>query len=261
MRYAIKIGYDGSHFNGFALQPNKKTVEGEILKRLLKTRIIKGRRESRFQYAARTDKGVHAIGNVIAIDAKVNPIKVLNGMENIWVTGYAVVNKKFNPRHCIQKIYRYYLFNEGYDVDAMKKAAKLMEGEHDFSAFARKDKRNTVRRIDKVEVQRGKIIKIDFYAPSFLWNQVRRMVAALRAAGGGEVSLEEIEKALNGKPANFGVEKADNLVLMDVLYENVEFKGVMPIEIEVKKEIYKDAFDYLFNASNSWDVGKSESME
>jgi len=261
VRYAIKIGYDGSHFNGFAMQPDKKTIEGEILKRLLKTGIIKSRRESKFQYAARTDKGVHAFGNVIALNARANPVKVLTGMENIWVTGYAIVEKNFNPRHAKMKIYRYYAPDKGYDIKEMEKAAKLFEGKHDFSSFSRRDARNPVRKIHAIKLHDGKIIKIDFLAPSFLWNQVRRMAAAILAVGSGKADIEAIKRALNGERVNFGIEKASNLVLLDVIYEGLIFKKIVPDDIMVRREIYKDALDYIMNAAHSWNVGLASSME
>ena len=261
MRYAIKIGYDGSHFNGFAMQPDKKTVEGEILKRLLKTGIIKSRRESRFQYAARTDKGVHAFGNVIALDAKANPVKVLSEMENIWCTGYATVKEGFNPRHAKAKIYRYYLINEGYNIKEMEKAAKLFEGRHDFSSFSRRDARNPIREIYSVRLHAGKIIKIDFLAPSFLWNQVRRITAAIIAIGMEKASIESIKRALNGERINFGIAKAGNLVLLDVVYEDLSFEKIIPDEIFLRREIYKDALDYIMNATHSRNVGLTRPVE
>ncbi len=261
VRYAIKIGYDGSHFSGFAMQPDKKTVEGEILKRLLKTGIIKSRRKSRFQYAARTDKGVSAFGNVIALNAKANPVRVLANMENIWCMGYAVVSENFNPRHSSYKIYRYYLPDKGYNIKEMKRAARLFEGKHDFSSFSRRDARNPVREIYKVDLREGKIIKIDFIAPSFLWNQVRRMVAAIIAVGTGKESMESIKRALHGETINFGIAKASNLVLLDVIYEGLSFKKIFPDEVALRKEIYKDGLDYIMNDSHPWNVWLSSSME
>jgi len=260
VRHAIKIGYDGKYFNGFATQPDKKTVEGEILKRLIKSKLINGRKDARFQYAARTDKGVSAFGNVIAFDSKGNPLKVLDSMENIWITGYASVDKNFNPRYARYRIYRYYLINKGYDIKKMRMAAKLMEGEHDFSNFSKRDGRKTIRKLDKIIIKGRKILKIDFFAPSFLWNQVRRMVAALVMVGRGEAGVDSIKNALNGKRTNFGIMPSKNLVLLDVVYENVDFEPRVPDEIIIKREIYKDASNYL-HASHTWNVGNTTAME
>lgn len=242
MRVAIKIGYDGSHFDGFAMQPGKKTVEGEIIKRLKRTSIIEGRKEARFQYAARTDKGVSAFGNVIAFNCKGNAIRVMRGLKNIWLFGYAEVDEKFNPRYCRTKIYRYYLPAKTIDIRKIKEAARLFVGEHDFSYFARIDARNPVRRIDRIDViKKEHIIKIDFEAPSFLWNQIRRIVAALMKYAEGEINIDDIIDALEKRRRiNFGVAPAENLVLLDVRYD-FDFMPLFSEEIIIKREIFMDA--------------------
>jgi len=242
MRVAIKVGYDGSHFSGFAMQPGKKTVEGEIIKRLKKTNIIKGRKEAKFQYAARTDKGVSAFGNVIAFNCRGNAIRVMKGLKNIWVFGYAEVDEKFNPRYCRTKIYRYYLPAKKIDIRKMKEAAGLFVGEHDFSYFARVDARNPVRRMDRIDViKKGDVIKIDFEAPSFLWNQIRRIVAAMTRYAEGKINIDDIVDALEKKKrANFGLAPAENLILLDIKYD-FEFMPLLPEEIVIKREIFMDA--------------------
>ncbi len=242
MRIAIKIGYDGSHFNGFAMQPGKKTVEGEIIKRLKKTGIIEERRKARFQYAARTDKGVSAFGNVIAFNCRGNAIRALEKLKNIWLFGYATVDEKFNPRHCKTKTYRYYLPAKNIDARKIKEAAELFIGEHDFSYFARIDARNPVRRIERIDVKKGKeIIKLDFEAPSFLWNQIRRIVAAIKRYAEGKNSIDDIIDALERRRrTNFGIAPAENLILWDIKYD-FEFFPLFPEEITIKKEIFMDA--------------------
>ncbi len=241
MRIAIKIGYDGTKFNGFAIQPNRKTVEGEILNRLIKTKIIDDRRKARFQYAARTDKGVSALGNVIAFNCKGDAIKAMKKLRDIWIFGYAFVRNDFNPRNCKSKIYRYYLYDIGYDFKKMQQSAKLFEGKHNFSNFARIDSRNPIRKIDSIKIKKeGRIIKIDFEGKSFLWNQIRRMMAAIIKAARNEVEINEIEKALNGERKNFGLAPAENLVLYDIKYD-FNFEKILPEEIFVKSSIFKDA--------------------
>lgn len=242
MRIAIKIGYDGTKFDGFAIQPNKRTVEGEILKLLIKTKIIEDRKKAKFQYAARTDKGVSAFGNVIAFNCKGNAVKVLQNMKDIWVFGFAEVDEKFNPRKCIEKIYRYYLYDDGYNLNIIKQTLALFKGKHNFSNFARLDGRNPIREIKKIKIRKkGKIIKIDFIAQSFLWNQIRRIMAAVIKAGKGEIDLQEIENALKCNiKKNFGLAPAENLVLLDVKY-NFDFNKFLPWQVCIRKEIYADA--------------------
>lgn len=241
MRIALKIGYDGSRFSGFAIQPDKITVEGEIIKILKKTKIIESREKARFQYGARTDKGVSAIGNVISFDCRGDVVKIMEKLDDIWVFGYASVNEKFNPRYCKKKTYRYYLYDEGYDIERMRRVCSLFEGEHDFSNFARIDGRNPVRKIDRISLKkRGDIIKIDFEGKSFLWNQIRRIVSAIIKAGEGKVELEEIENALNKKiKKSFGISPAKNLVLVDIKYD-FNFIPTLSKKILIKKEIFTD---------------------
>lgn len=244
MRIALKIGYDGRKFNGFAMQPNKRTIEGEILKRLIKSKIIVSREKAKFQYAARTDKGVSAFGNVIAFNCSGNAVKVLESLDDIWLTGYAFVDENFNPKRCVRKIYRYYLFNEGYDIKKIKEAAKIFQGEHNFSNFAKLNGRNPKRKIDKINVQGTKIIKIDFIAKSFLWNQIRRIVAAIIKVGRSEADIENIKRLLECREkGNFGLAPAKYLVLVDIIY-NFSFKKILPKEVCIEKEIYEDFLKY-----------------
>ena len=63
---ALKVAYIGTHFHGFQRQPNLKTVEGEILNALKKADLIDNIKNSGYSIAGRTDRGVHALGNVIA---------------------------------------------------------------------------------------------------------------------------------------------------------------------------------------------------
>ena len=68
MRIAIKFAYDGSNFYGYARQPLLRTVEGELIRGLIKHGIIEDTNDSCFRSASRTDKGVSAICNVAAFD-------------------------------------------------------------------------------------------------------------------------------------------------------------------------------------------------
>ena len=73
MRVALKIAYDGTRFHGYARQPNVRTVEGEILHSLRRAKLLDDPRAARFEGASRTDRGVSALGNVIAFDSRLGP--------------------------------------------------------------------------------------------------------------------------------------------------------------------------------------------
>ena len=78
MRIAVKFGYDGRKFHGFARQPQLKTVEGELIKALIKEGFIEDTSKSNFRYASRTDKGVTAISNVIAFDTDSSKDRIIH---------------------------------------------------------------------------------------------------------------------------------------------------------------------------------------
>ncbi len=248
MRYAIRVGYDGSHFNGFSMQPGIRTVEGEIIKRLVDARLIKGRKDAKFQYASRTDRGVHSFGNVIALNSPANPSEIINGIDNIWVTGYAEVEPSFNPRHATWKRYIYYLderITDKIDFDKLKEAAELFEGEHDFSSFCRNDGRNTRRKIDKINIFEGNIIKIEFIAGSFLWQQIRRMVWSILKVADGSLNKNLIIEALRGNKIQTGAAPPENLVLAEVHYDSISFNKFIPHKIILKREIMNDALHFI----------------
>jgi tRNA pseudouridine38-40 synthase len=244
MRIALKIGYDGTIFDGFARQKGKNTVEGEIIKILKKSGLVKDIKDARFQYAARTDKGVSAIANVISFNCKGNAIRVFENSKKIWVFGYAYVDENFNPRYCKSKRYRYYVYDMGYDIKKMIEAVKIFEGQHDFAYFV-KDRKRTVAKIDKIEVYKGKIIKFDFEAKFFLWNQIRRIMASILEVGKGRYEIEDIKKSLEKKERiNFGLAEPENLILIDIRYD-FDFIPFTQPKFLIKNEIFNDIKYFL----------------
>jgi tRNA pseudouridine38-40 synthase len=225
MRYALKFGYNGRGFSGYARQPDLRTVEGEIIQALEKTQIIKDLDGSRFQSASRTDKGVSARGNVIALDTEFRKKEILGALnahlKHIRFYGLAEVDEGFNPRYASQRWYRYILFDEEIDVEKIKEAAKVFEGKHDFSNFARVEEKDPVRTIEEIEITKEQnILILDFRAQNFLWHMVRRIVKAMFEYANGEIPLDDIKKALNAKEnVDFGIAPPEPLILMDVQYD------------------------------------------
>ncbi|HEC95197.1 MAG TPA: tRNA pseudouridine(38-40) synthase TruA, partial [Thermoplasmatales archaeon] len=68
MRYALKVAYDGKVFHGCARQPNLVTVEGEVIRIRQDHNMITTTQDAMFRSASRTDKGVSALGNVVAFN-------------------------------------------------------------------------------------------------------------------------------------------------------------------------------------------------
>jgi tRNA pseudouridine38-40 synthase len=108
------------------------------------------------------------------------------------------------------------------DLDAMKKAANILVGEHDFSAFCanKKMKKSTVRRIDALEIQKnGDEIRFTVTGNGFLYNMVRIMVGTLLEVGRGERSGDSIAALFGAKRETAGaLVPACGLCLMEVTY-------------------------------------------
>ena len=237
MRYALKFAYDGAGFDGYARQPEGNTVEGEVVKAMTCMGIIEDITTSRFQSASRTDKGVSAAGNVMAIDTEFNKegiIQTLNSeLKGIRFYGIAEVGDDFNARRAKQRWYRYVLLRsqcpslDGMQtaaLDDMRAAAESFVGEHDFRHFSKRDLKDEVTRlkVDSIEIScEGQWVFVDMRARRFLWQMVRRVTGAILAMAEGTLEPDTVHRMLEGKDMEFrGVRPmpAEGLTLMDVDY-------------------------------------------
>lgn len=227
MRIALKFAYDGRKFHGFARQPNLRSVEGDLLNTLIKLNIISDVKKSCFRLSSRTDKGVSAIGNVVAFNTDNFNLKFLkvisDNMNDIITYGFAKIHEDFNPRFANYRFYRYYLNNKNFDIEKVIFAATLFIGEHNFSNFARvESKKDPVKKIENIIFNFEKnFLIIDFYAENFLWNQIRRIISALIKIGIGKITYDQILNALNNPhiKVDFGLSPAEPLILKDIIYD------------------------------------------
>jgi tRNA pseudouridine38-40 synthase len=261
MRYALKYGYNGRGFSGYARQPDLRTVEGEIIESLEKTQIIIDLDGSRFQSASRTDKGVSARGNVIALSTEFRKEEILGALnahlKYIRFYGLAEVDKEFNPRHARQRWYRYILFDEEIDDEKIREAAKLFVGEHDFSNFARVEGKVPIRTIEEIEITKEQnMLILDFRTQSFLWHMVRRIVKAMVDAAKGVITLEHITKAFDpSQKMDLGIAPPEPLILMDVQYDfdiPVDEEQIEKVREHIKgilldKKVQKTILDQMLN--------------
>ena len=201
-RVAVRFAYLGDGFSGSQIQPEVRTVEGEMRAALHK---VCGLDDDRLdlRIASRTDRGVNALGNVAVFNTGIEDpdtlLRALNAVsDGIFYTAYAEVDGDFNPRHASARSYRYVIPSEGLNIDLARECAKLFIGEHDFVRFCRPD-------------------------GFFLWNMVRRTAAAIISVASGRSSLDEVRSALEGEDINFGVARADALTLTSVEYEGLDF--------------------------------------
>lgn len=215
----LRLAYDGAQFAGYARQPDLRTVEGEVLFALQRAKVIRSSRDARFQSASRTDRGVSALGNAVVFDTHLYP-KAAAGAFNsrardVYALGFAAVPDDFNARQARERWYRY-LLDDRLRIAPLRQAARLFEGVHDFSAFV-KGRTRAMREIRSLRVQpAGGFLALDVKAPSFAWNLVRRIVAAILAVHDGRAGLADVRAALNGTPMDLGLAPPEPLVLMAV---------------------------------------------
>jgi tRNA pseudouridine38-40 synthase len=209
MRLALGIEYDGSRFLGWQTQPGGGTVQDALQAAMA---AIAGEQVS-VTCAGRTDRGVHACGQVIHFDSPVaRPesawVRGVNAMlpESIAVLWARPVDDAFHARFsATSRSYRYVLlnrqvrpalaarhagwFHRALDVEAMRHAAEFLVGEHDFSAFrsAECQAKTPVRRVNRLEIERdGERIDFLISANAFLHHMVRNIVGTLVYVGSGK---------------------------------------------------------------------------
>ncbi len=219
MRVALGVEYDGSAFRGWQTQPGGGTIQDELEAALAQ---IAGQPVP-VVCAGRTDAGVHATGQVVHFDVPgERPLTAwVRGVNSFLPPAVAVrwaqpVDDAFHARFsAFGRSYRYLLINRpqrtgvwhgrvGWyhhtlDESVMRRAANLLLGEHDFSAFRAADcqARSPVKTIRRAEVRRfGDMIVFDFQAGAFLHHMVRNMVGSLVYIGQGKHPPEWIAELL-----------------------------------------------------------------
>lgn len=227
MRIALKFAYNGKRFSGYARQPGQRTIERTLLDLLADQGIVDDPRLSCFRTASRTDRGVSALGNVCAFHSTLCKEEVLSRVRqaepDLFIYGVQEVDVDFYPRHAKRRVYRYYLRKTSLDIDKVLAAAGLFTGEHNFQNFARIEPlKNPIRSIDTIVLSENEdFFVLDFYAQTFLWNQIRRIVSAVKKAGEGSLSMDAIREALSHpeRTVDFQVAPPEPLLLVDVVYD------------------------------------------
>ena len=226
MRVAVQLAYDGHLYHGYARQPHVKTVEGRIIDILTKTGYITTPKESKFRVASRTDKGVSALGNVVALNTDKNVDNIfeeINIDDHILFYGIKQVDDDFYPRYAKLRIYQYYLKDNNYNLEEILLAANFFTGTHNFSNFARiEEGKNPMRTIENITIaQEDNLFIISFYAQTFLWNQIRRIINSILKTVEKKIIPDDVQKALENheQKFDFGVAPSEPLVLKDVIYD------------------------------------------
>ncbi|MGE4274787.1 MAG: tRNA pseudouridine(38-40) synthase TruA [Candidatus Methanomethylophilaceae archaeon] len=228
-RVAVRIAYRGQDFHGSQRQPGTRTVEGEVIEALLRVQEGMSEKELELKAASRTDAGVSALGNVVSFRTRFRDdallMDALNAVSRgVFFLAVAELPDGYGIRRALRRRYLYIHPAARLNVERMREAAAMMQGEHDFARFCRDDGKPTTLLMEEVDIQvRDGLIEMRFSAPYFLWNLVRRLVAAVIKVGRGHASLDEVRRALEGEEVLFGLARPDRLTLLDVEYDDLSF--------------------------------------
>ena len=220
-RFKLTIAYDGTNYAGWQVQPGHATVQQAVEEAIAATvgAVVK------LHGSGRTDRGVHARGQVAHFDAetRISAKSMLNALnsrlpEDIRVLSADIVADDFHARRsAVAKEYRYVVWNgpvmppqerlyallahRPLDLALVRDGARRFIGEHDFVAFMANPQRTletTVRTIYEFEVTKhGRRITFRVKGSGFLYKQVRSMVGMLLRVGTGAEKAERITELLD----------------------------------------------------------------
>lgn len=242
-RWKCVCAYDGTSFAGWQSQHGGGAIQDVIEAQLSK--LFGGL--IRVHSSGRTDAGVHAHGQVFHFDAawKHGPEKLRAALRcglsrAIQIKSVRAVAPSFHSRFdATGKIYTYHIhlgdadpFTRPYawaiekplDVEAIKAAAAILRGKHDFRAFSALNgppKEDTVRDLRRLDVvKRGRLLKITAEADGFMYKMVRSLVGALVAVGEGKVTPAGLQEILRSQKRTPVVQTAppQGLFLVKVFY-------------------------------------------
>ncbi|MEI4272428.1 tRNA pseudouridine(38-40) synthase TruA [Klenkia sp. LSe6-5] len=216
VRIRLDVAYDGTDLHGWARQPTQRTVQGEL--ELALVTVL--RHDVDLTVAGRTDAGVHATGQVAHLDLPADlwaqhesrVLRRLRGVlpPDVAVTAAAPAPAGFDARFsALARHYAYRLTDavsgppplrrrdtvgwpRRLDAAAMRVAAALLLGHHDFAAYCRRrEGATTIRVLQALDVTRdGDLVTVAASADAFCHSMVRSLVGALLAVGEGRRAPE-----------------------------------------------------------------------
>ena len=222
-RLRLDLSYDGTNFSGWAVQPDRRTVQ-QVIEDAIST-VAQAKAET--IVAGRTDAGVHATGQVIHVDVpetlelsdlayKLN--RILD--EDIRINQISIAPPAFHARFsALRRYYEYRILDENkvipplvrfnteswyrpLDVDVMNQASALLLGTHNYAAFCKfREGATTIRTLETFSWRRdrdGYLIG-DVIADAFCYSMVRNLVGAIVCVADGRKDLSWISTLLEDK--------------------------------------------------------------
>ena len=222
-RLRLDLSYDGTNFSGWAVQPDRRTVQ-QVIEDAIST-VAQAKAET--IVAGRTDAGVHATGQVIHVDLpeslelsdlayKLN--RILD--EDIRINQISIAPPAFHARFsALRRYYEYRILDENkvipplarlsteswyrpLDLDVMNQASTLLLGTHNYAAFCKfREGATTIRTLETFSWRRdldGYLIG-DVVADAFCYSMVRNLVGAIVCVADGRKDLSWITTLLEDK--------------------------------------------------------------
>ena len=222
-RLRLDLSYDGTNFSGWAIQPDRRTVQ-QCIEEAIRT-VAQAKAET--IVAGRTDAGVHATGQVIHVDVpeslelddlayKLN--RILD--EDIRINNIEIAPTAFHARFsALRRYYEYRILDEnkvipplarfntapwyrGLEVDQMNDASALLLGTHDFAAFCKfREGATTIRTLETYKWRRDRdgYLVGDVVADAFCYSMVRNLVGAIVCVADGRKESDWISTLLENK--------------------------------------------------------------
>ncbi len=177
--------------------------------------------------ASRTDRGVHARGNALALNSPLDPgplLRAINGVApDLFFTRLRQVPERFNPRAAVSRSYRYFEPSEGRFPDRWRELLEGFVGPVDVRSFGRgvPSAAPVFREVEAASLRvEGPLLVVELRARSFVWGMVRKIVAAVRAAASGELEESALRDAIAGRRrVTLPLAEPERLVLWSVDFD------------------------------------------
>jgi tRNA pseudouridine38-40 synthase len=214
----LLLEYDGTPFAGWAAQPGLRTIASELERAL--TTVL--RRPVDLTVAGRTDRGVHALGQVVSYPGPPPALRSVNALlpDEIAVLAAEEAPAGFSARH--HALSRRYLYRvlarpspspferdralwwpHAVDLAALEACAAALGGTHDFTAFT--PTQTYHKRFRRAVIaagwrRAGDLLLFEIEADTFMRHMNRVLVGTMLEVAGGRRSVRDFEHLLTGRP-------------------------------------------------------------
>ena len=238
--YLVRVFYLGDRYYGSQFQPNLPTVQGHLIEAIT-TWSGEIHSSSNIQFAGRTDRGVHSIGQIAMISIKEHiDIEQINKNlpEDITLWAHCLAPINFKPRYnVLMRHYRYYydMKEKDININAIQNAIQILVGSHDFALLSKPDtgRGTNTTLVNIIASKYNGYLFLDFYGTRFLWKLIRKIVSLLLGIGTNKYSQETAIDILEfNRTIPSGIEPAPPECLFLI-------ETIIPFRMKISKYAYR----------------------